>query len=164
MIGAKARVAHAAGLALLHFWSLDIVCAMSSESHPDLPETQEMQLCVSCTAPNEPSAHFCAKCGAPLSSYASTGPFESLFAEGSVYRQAAERPQKLVVVLGVWLIFGTMALGGLFIGGLSFNAGTWGRLVGILIGVALVAVSATMIWKTTRNYLARKKTDGRDDT
>src|SRR5690349_8538637 len=81
-----------------------------SGPHPELPETGEKQLCVSCAVPNEPSAHFCAKCGAPLTSYASTGPFESIFAEGSVYRSAAERPQKLVVFLGMWLIFGLTAL------------------------------------------------------
>jgi hypothetical protein len=138
---------------------------MSSESHSDLPEAKETQLCVSCMAPNEPSAHFCAKCGAPLTSYASTGPFESLFAEGSVYRSAVERPQKPIVVFGVWLIFGTMTVAGILIASLNLSdMDIWGRMIGVLIGVALVTVSATMIWKTTRNYLARKKTDERHDS
>ena len=104
-----------------------------------------------CMAPNEPSAHFCTKCGAPLSSYASTGPFESLFAEGAVYRQAAGRPRKLIVVLGVWLIFIPMMLSGLAI----LNAGF--GFFGALGGVAIIAVSGAMIWKTTRNYLAWKQ-------
>ena len=110
-------------------------------------------------APNEPDAHFCAKCGAPLSSYASTGPFESLFAEGAVYRAAAERPRSLVVVFGIWLIFGLVAVGGVFLTaigltglGPSIAGGIWS-----LIGVSLFAVGLTMIWKTTRNYLARKQ-------
>src|SRR5438128_3538672 len=93
-------------------------------SEPETPsqasgEPDEKQLCISCMFPNEPSAHFCSKCGAPMSSYAATGPFESLFAEGHVYRQAAERPRSFVVVLGIWIIFGMMALAGaalLFIG------------------------------------------------
>jgi ribosomal protein L40E len=73
----------------------------------------ERQLCISCVAPNDPAAHFCVKCGAPLTSYAATAPFEHLFAEGHVYRQAAERPQRLIVVLGIWLIFGGLALTGI---------------------------------------------------
>jgi len=115
----------------------------------------EKQLCVSCMAPNEPSAHFCIKCGAPLSSYASTGPLESVFAEGAVYRQAAERPRSLIVVLGVWLIFGMMGLAGLVILAM-------GRDMGIgytAFGAFMLAISVVLIWKSTRNYLARPKTD-----
>jgi hypothetical protein len=132
---------------------------MTSEPHPDSPETNETQLCVSCLAPNEPSAHFCAKCGAPLSSYASTGPFESLFAEGSVYRSAAERPQKLVVVVGIWMIFGFMALAGIMMMAMMTYAGLGFRV----IGAGMAAISIAMLWKTTRNYLARKKTNERHD-
>jgi hypothetical protein len=109
--------------------------------------------------PNDPAAHFCAKCGAPLTSYAATGPFESLFAEGHVYRQAAERPRSMVVVLGVWLIFGMIALAGLvfvFMGrdmGIGYTA----------FGALMLAFSVVLIWKTTRNYLARGKTDEKHD-
>ena len=118
-------------------------------------EADEKQLCVSCMFPNEPSAHFCTKCGAPLSSYAATGPFEHLFAEGHVYRQAAERPRSLIVVLGIWLIFGTMALASLVVVLI-------GRDMGIgytAFGAFILAISVVLIWKTTRNYLARGKAD-----
>ena len=125
---------------------------MSSESHSDLPEVKDAQICVSCLVPNEPSAHFCAKCGAPLSSYASTAPFESSFAAGSIYRSASERPRKLIVVIGIWLLFGPMAVMGIVIATQS-----------LLVGVAVVAVPATIIWKTTRNYLTRVKPDESDD-
>ena len=125
---------------------------MTPEPHQELPEADEKQLCVSCLASNDPAAHFCIKCGAPLSSYASTGPFESLFAEGSVYRQAAERPQKLVVVLGVWLIFGIMALVGVVFIAKFQNEG----LEYVITGTLILLVSLAMILKTTRNYLARK--------
>ena len=73
-------------------------------------ELSEKELCLGCLFPNEAGANFCAKCGAPLTSYASTGPFESLFAEGHVYRQAVNQPRRLIVVLGVWVIFGSMLL------------------------------------------------------
>jgi len=119
------------------------------------PRGGEKQLCVSCMAPNEPSAHFCIKCGAPLSSYASTGPFESVLAEGAVYRQAAERPRTLIVVLGVWLIFGTMGLVGLMIAVMGRDMG-----IGYMAsGASMLAISVVLIWKSTRNYFARPKAD-----
>ncbi len=131
-----------------------------SEETPQLPaDPGEKQLCVSCMAPNDPAAHFCAKCGAPLSSYASTGPFEHLFAEGHVYRQAVERPRRFIVVLGVWLIFGTMALAGVAVVFI-------GREMGFqyfLAGAFFLAISLLMIWKTTRNYFARPRVDEKRD-
>jgi ribosomal protein L40E len=117
------------------------------------PELEEVQLCISCMAPNDPTAHFCAECGAPLSSYASTGPFESLFARGVVYRQAAESPRKPIVVLGVWLIFGPVA-----VAGGSFIAGGHGdRWMFAVTGVVMLAFSAAIIARTTWNYFALKK-------
>jgi ribosomal protein L40E len=114
----------------------------------------EQQLCVSCVAPNDPAAHFCGKCGAPLTSYAATAPFEHLFAEGHVYRQAAERPQRLIVVLGMWLIFGGMALAGIGLMILGLESGAKYYIPG---GLFMVLIAAALIWKTTRNYLHREK-------
>ena len=71
-----------------------------------------MPFCLQCGYKIPDDDPFCAKCGAPMSSYAATSPFESLFAEGHVYRQAAERPRSFVVVLGIWIIFGMMAMAG----------------------------------------------------
>ena len=103
--------------------------------------------------PNEPSANFCAKCGAPITSYAATGPFESLFAEGHVYRQAVEKPRRFVVVLGIWIIFGMMALAG---GVLLFIGGELGGPYAVA-GIFFLVISLLMIWKSTRSYSARIK-------
>jgi len=113
-----------------------------------------MQLCTSCAAPNEPAAHFCVKCGAPLSSYAATGPFESLFAEGHVYRQAAEHPRNLIVLLGIWMIFGMMALACTVI---LLITRDMGFSVETVFAVFLLVISVLILWKTTRNYRARKQ-------
>lgn len=139
--------------------TLNIVRVMSFEPHQESPEADEKQLCIGCTFPNEPSAHFCAKCGAPLTSYAATGPFEGRLAEGYVYRQAAERPRSLIVVLGVWLIFGTFAFSGIGICFIGQNLGSLLQIVCGLIGLISVAV----VWKTTRNYFSRRKTDEKHD-
>ncbi|MBC8002376.1 MAG: hypothetical protein H7X97_07285 [Opitutaceae bacterium] len=116
-------------------------------------ESDEQQLCTSCLCPNEPLANFCIQCGAPISSYAATGPFEHLFAEGHMYRQAVERPHRLIVVLGIWLMFGMMALGGIGI----IAMGRTSTIGYSIVGAFLLAISLMMIWKTTRNYLTRKQ-------
>jgi hypothetical protein len=133
---------------------------MSVGTYQKLAESNEKQLCIRCMMPNEPSAHFCAECGAPLTSYASTGPFESIFAEGAVYREAAARPRKLIVVAGVWMIFGPAVLTGLaIVFGASlklYNAPVALTFFGVPGGIAIAAVSSAMIWKTSKNYLAWK--------
>ena len=130
------------------------------ETPPAATDTSnEKQLCLSCMFPNEPGAHFCAECGAPLTSYAATGPFESIFAEGHVYRQAAERPRSFIVVLGIWMIFGALALTGtmMIAGGRESGLG-W-----IVVGTFLLLLSLVMIAKTTRNYFTgRKRGEKRD--
>jgi len=131
----------------------------ANDSSQPAADEGERQLCVSCMAPNEPLSHFCVKCGAPLSSYASTGPFESVFAEGAVYRQAAERPRSFIVVLGVWLIFGIVGLAGLVMI-------VMGRDMGIAytaFGAFMLVISVVLIWKSTRNYLNRPKADEHHD-
>ncbi len=133
---------------------------MTTELPPSTPDAEEKQLCLSCLTPNHLANHFCAKCGAPLTSYAATAPFESIFAEGSVYRQAAERPHKFIIVLGIWLIFGGMALGGLAITGFSLaDQDRVHSIFGALFGLGLIIFSGLIIRKTTRNYLARKRTN-----
>ncbi|HVU26819.1 MAG TPA: zinc ribbon domain-containing protein [Verrucomicrobiae bacterium] len=119
-------------------------------------EPKEMQLCTSCAAPNLPSANFCVKCGAPLTSYAGIAPFERLFAEGFVYRQAAEQPRRLIVVIGIWIIFGSIALGSLIIISLGFG-------LQMILGVASLLVSIVMLWKTTKNYFFRTKNTKSDN-
>lgn len=132
---------------------------MSQEMPQPSPEPEEKQLCVSCMAPNEPSAHFCAKCGAPLTSYASTGPFESLFSEGAVYRQAAERPRSFIVVLGIWLIFGAIASAGVVMIAIGRDSGLGFTVVGVLT----LVISLVMIGKTTKNFFAKKQRDEKRD-
>jgi hypothetical protein len=136
---------------------------MALIAREDSSDSEEKQLCTSCTTPNDPAAHFCAKCGAPLSSFATIAPFERLFAEGFIYRQAAERPRKLIVVLGVWLIFGTMASFGLMIIGMSQSSGLE-AIIGLLAGGAVVVFSMVMIWKSTQNYCSRKKAAEKRDS
>ena len=123
-------------------------------------ENEEKELCTQCMTDNHPGSPFCQSCGAPLSSYAATAPFESLFAEGHVYRRAAEQPQRLIVVLGMWVIFGMTALGGVTITVMSWEMDS---LFGVLTGIGLLAISLFLIGKTTKNYLHRPVTKSEDN-
>jgi hypothetical protein len=136
-----------------------MIRTVSLEPHKEPLGADEKQLCIGCLSPNETSAHFCAKCGAPLTSYAATGPFEGRFAEGHVYRQATERPRSLLVVLGVWLFFGMFAFSGIMICFIGQNLGSPLQIISGAIGLISVAV----IWKTTRNYFFGLKTDEKHD-
>ena len=93
-------------------------------------------------------------------------PFERLFAEGFIYRQAAGRPRHMITVIGVWFIFGMFALGGVFIMAMPFLSKVGGlvaTIVAVVFGAAILAVSFLMIWKTTRNYLTRNEIDNKTD-
>ena len=116
------------------------------------PESGGKQLCKSCAAPNVPGAHFCVKCGAPLSSYSTMGPFETIFAQGFIYREAAQRPRRFIVVLGIWLIFLPQA----FIG-LALIMSDARSLFGELMGGVAILIAVGIIGRTTSNYLAAKK-------
>lgn len=114
-------------------------------------------------APNEPSAHFCVKCGAPLSSYASTAPFESRFAIGSLLRRATERPRSFFVVLGMWMVCVSMAVAGIMLVSRGRDRGLPKGLYFLAIGALLLAVSLAMAMKTTRNYFAKRDDDKTGD-
>jgi hypothetical protein len=92
-----------------------------------------------------------------MTSYAATGPFESIWAEGHMYRSAVETPRNLVVVLGVWMLGLTAAAAGcsLMKGALEDNGlVAWG---GVLFGAGIIAWALLLIAKTTRNYRAVRK-------
>jgi hypothetical protein len=113
----------------------------------------ENELCPRCLTPNELLSHFCKKCGRPLSSYAATGPFESIFAEGDLYRQASEKPRSFIIVVGMWLIFGIFAMFGTAMIIL-------GREDGVLFtgfGAFFLMISLVLLGKTTTNYFREKK-------
>jgi hypothetical protein len=87
-----------------------------------------------------------------MSSYAATGPLESVFAEGHVYRRAVAQPKNILVVIGVWLLFGMTTASGLIP---LLDRGEIGA-PGILMALLLVPISIVVIWKTTRRHASRK--------
>jgi uncharacterized integral membrane protein len=64
-------------------------------------------LCPNCMTAPEPGAHVCKECGAPLDLFATTDPIETIRSQGWAYRRAASGRRSGIILLGMWLIFGT---------------------------------------------------------
>lgn len=78
---------------------------MADEGSPATEGARPEAVCPNCMTGNDPRAHFCRQCGAPLTSHAAIDPLGRIYATGYVYRQAVSRPRPLIVFLGMWLIF-----------------------------------------------------------
>jgi len=128
-----------------------------AESHSEataLDNPEERELCPNCLTGNVEGSNFCSSCGGPLSAYAAIGPWEHIFAEGHIYRKATEHPNRFIIVLGIWVIFGPVALIGL---GLAFFEEPKQHLLQKLFFLGLVTVSIIVIFKTTRNYVRQRR-------
>ncbi len=113
-------------------------------------QDNDKQLCLGCLAPNSSLANFCGDCGAPLTGYAATGPFERVLAEGHLYREAIQRPRSWIVVAGVWLLFAPMAGAGIL------AVLTMPQKPDMVWGGFLTAFSVVVLWKTTRRFAANR--------
>ena len=121
-------------------------------------------LCPDCLAVNEPLAHFCSKCGTPMTSHAEIDPLGRIYAMGDTWWKATRRPSSPIILVGMWLIFGVpvfMLL--IFLPvvlfdeyGISTGEGPLGALLGMLVILALIGVNAAVLIKATKNYLRHR--------
>ena len=83
---------------------------MKEETKPPVRDSvEEAETCFSCLGTNAPGSNFCTHCGAPLTSYAATGPIEHVFAFGDFIRKATRlgrwsRPVRVAVLIFVFLM------------------------------------------------------------
>ena len=124
----------------------------------DSQQQPEEALCPNCLTPNDPRAYFCRKCATPMSSFAVMDPIGSIWARGDTWHKAASRPTRPIILLGMWLMFGPLALFLLwFLLFYMFDEGTGLEAV-ITLGlvISLFVLYSTILLKTTRNYLRLK--------
>src|SRR5262245_17581054 len=87
-----------------------VVCVLEIHQ-PGFANVEQQPFCYKCGSECLPGVNFCRSCGMPLSNLAVTGPYESILARGFLYREATDSPRKLIVVLGMlllwapWLLF-----------------------------------------------------------
>jgi hypothetical protein len=63
-------------------------------------------LCPHCLEPIGPQDHFCPHCHGPVTAHACIDPLGQVYASGWGYQHAVSGKPRLVVLVGMWLIFG----------------------------------------------------------
>jgi len=122
-------------------------------------------VCPNCGHANPELRHFCARCGAPLSSLSTIGPAETPLAEGYAYRQAVSGPPKKVVLVGMWMLFGPLLAVAVYLlasilGDFRF-LGSGLESAGMVVGLLFMgAISGSLLLRTTLNFMRRKKDRG----
>lgn len=124
---------------------------MSTETEP-LQTSQNEVVCPKCLLANATTAAFCADCGAPIGMVATIDPIQHIQAEGFAYRSAVEGPPKLIIVIGMWLIFGPMGLAMPF-----FLANGPVEFPGTAFLGLLSACSIVVLYRTTKNYIVKSR-------
>jgi len=125
---------------------------MDEEENVEVAE-DSLPICPCCLARlgNIHLLHFCGECGAPIGGLAAINPFESIFARGYVYRAAAERPCKLLTVVGIWLLF----LPGAFYCLILLSGPGFGfEDLSIL---AFFAIEISLVVRVTHNYWKKRR-------
>jgi hypothetical protein len=129
------------------------------------PMSEGTVVCPHCLAPNAERSDFCRECGTPLTSHAETDPLGQIRATGDTYLKAIDSPVKPIVVIGMWLIFGPMAAGGVglllwFSIGIATNPfgpvtiqSVFGVIIFIGLSTGMAAICSTVLYRTTRNYI-----------
>jgi hypothetical protein len=126
-------------------------------------------ICLHCAAELIGYVQFCPKCGCPVTPEAVSMPYESVLARGFAAREGSSRPRKLIVVIGMWLMFGPMfaMLASVFVTmlvvsqGVAWQAERRGEIPGILLGLAvsagLAAIPGALLYKTTKNHVKQRR-------
>ncbi|MGI8786309.1 MAG: hypothetical protein ACR2HG_00925 [Pyrinomonadaceae bacterium] len=111
-------------------------------------------LCLSCMKENDDGAIFCKYCNAPLSLTNNPDPLQRLATEGAIYSKAVEGKPKLIVLIGVWVIFFPVLVFSVPMAISIAVGGESGSSSFLMFWLMIISAffSATMIYKVTKNY------------
>ncbi len=124
------------------------------DPEPDVSPTGESVLCTSCLFSNIPDTPFCKRCGAPVGFISTIGPLEQIYAEGYAYRRAVEGRPKLIILVGMWLVFfpGLLWCLLLMFDLLGERLGLMGALFFLVFG-GLAWMCGMMLYRVTKNFM-----------
>jgi hypothetical protein len=123
---------------------------MSTETH-EHPQSPEGVICPKCLLSNATTAAFCADCGAPIGMVSTIDPIQQIHAEGFAYRSAVDGPPKLIILIGMWLLFGSLACIGPI---LIFNQ-LPARIPELIFYNLLSLCSIVILFRTTKNFVVK---------
>jgi hypothetical protein len=131
-------------------YAFHMIKAMSTESDSH-EQSEEGVLCPKCLLANPPTAAFCSDCGAPIGMVSTIDPIQHIQAEGFAYRSAVDSPPKLIIVVGMWLLFAPIILVAPFL----IFGGFPDSLPHTLFFTLLAVGSVILLYRTTRNYIVK---------
>lgn len=153
---------------------------------PEIAEKYSGQpLCLRCAHPINPlSPLYCEQCGTPQGTAANTDPMASIYAQGDGFNNAINRPDKPIVLVGMWLLFApavivsfwfiAMSLGDLLFGNDRQRVvGTWhpvantavvspSAVASIVITALFVVLYLAMLIRMTMNWRRASRDDPPD--
>jgi len=113
----------------------------------------EKALCKNCNYENRISSELCERCSAPLSGLPPQPAFETLLS-GRVHYQAMGEPKKPIVVIGVYIWIGPLAIAAIIAAG-SYLIQSDYRSASIFAILSLLPIY--LLVKTTLNYKKYKR-------
>jgi hypothetical protein len=116
----------------------------------------ETILCPNCQEENEIERIYCKNCNYPIGTNATTDPVQSAIAEGTGIGKGIKSPKKLIIVIGMWLLFGVFAVVYLFLATMTL-ADNLLNPMGILLTVLAIIFLAIAIFTTINYGKYRKK-------
>jgi hypothetical protein len=108
---------------------------------------------------NDVNTAFCRHCNTWLVSTGNLNPLQQIVSEGAIYGKAVEGKPKLIVLIGIWVIFlMPMILGALF----AFSVIAEGEkgadsFIFYLFSIASSCFSFVMIYRGTKNYFKKSE-------
>ena len=129
----------------------------------DESENIEIVLCPSCLADNLPTFDFCDNCGCPIGRFVNLDPLKRIYSQGWLYRRSASGRIPPIVLLGIWLIFGSdLLMSALFLAPIRSSEGV-ARDLWVWSTLPFAVLYAAILYRVTRNYLRWRNCDKPDE-
>jgi len=125
---------------------------MDQETVTAIPRLNELAgvVCPSCLLSNHPASPFCADCGAPIGNYAAIDPIQRIYAGGFACRSAVTGPPKVIILVGMWLIFSPLLV-------IEYYCLTSEiHILEKIIYLGAFLISAAILFRVTLNFIAKR--------
>jgi hypothetical protein len=119
----------------------------------DVQDGPERLSCPHCLEANDPQAPFCVSCGSPIGDTVTLDPLKQIRAQGWVCLAAVNRPYRLLVLVGLWLLLLPPLAVALALAGTGAAADGGGTAVLLLQLLGGGGATAVILGKATRNYI-----------
>jgi hypothetical protein len=126
----------------------------------DQLEQNETSICPACLEPNNVFEAFCQSCGSPIGGISTLDPIQSIQTQGFLFRKAVDERPRLIVVVGMWILFFPALLASVYAAVKLISAG--GGLPNFIFFWAFVGLgyaSIVILYRVTKNYVRSSTTE-----